>query len=141
MERRALISGGFLAGLTSLAPTESSAAAQRDRDDADRVADAVSSLRRTLERQFDARFDPARGVAQIREQQRIYLRSNQKYPDFIEVGLQVWESVYDWHVRQLQPVTATRTADGRYTMLFMFTTLLLRPDLDPNYVGFGYDSK
>jgi hypothetical protein len=127
--------------LTSLAASESSVNAQRGSDNDDRVADEVSRLRRTLEQQFDARFEPARGVARIREQQRVFVRSNQKYPDYMEVGLEVWESVYDWHVRQLQPVTTTRTADGHYTMLFMFTTLVLRPDLDPNYVGYGFDAK
>jgi hypothetical protein len=142
VDRRHVVGGGLLAGLTSLVANEpADAAAQRNGDGDDRIADAVSGLRRTLERQFDARFEPSRAVAQIREQQRVFIRGNQKFPDFIEVGLQMWESVYDWHIRHLQPVSVARTADGRYTMIFMFTTLVLRPDLDVNYVGYGYDAK
>ena len=56
------------------------------------------------------------------------MRSTQKYPDFIEIGIDVWDNIYDWHVVHQQPVNMTRTSDGRYAMVFMFTTLLLRPD-------------
>jgi hypothetical protein len=141
VERRNLVGGGLLAGLTSLLATESSAAAAQRGDSDDQIAAAVSALRRALEHQFDVRLGPSRTIAKIREQQRVFIRGSQKYPDFIEVGLEVWESVYDWHVRNLQPVTMTRTSDGRYTMLFLFTTLVLRPDLDVNYVGYAYDAK
>jgi len=34
----------------------------------------------------------------------------------------------------------TRTSDGRYTMVFMYTTLLLRPDQAPDFVGFAFDA-
>jgi hypothetical protein len=34
----------------------------------------------------------------------------------------------------------TRTADGRYAMVFMFTTLLLRPDQAADFVGFAFDA-
>lgn len=141
MDRRHLVGGGLLAGLTSLVAAEPSEAAAARGDSDDQIASAVTGLRRTLEQQFDARFGPARVIAQIREQQRVFMRGSQKYPDFMEIGLQIWEAVYDWHVRNLQPVTMTQTPDGRYTILFMFTTLVLRPDFEPHYVGFGYDVK
>jgi hypothetical protein len=59
----------------------------------------------------------------------------------MEVGLGVWEDVYDWHVRYQQPLNATRLADGRYVLTFMFTNLILRPDLAVEYVGFGFDTE
>ena len=141
MERRNLVGGGLLAGLTSLLATESSEASALGGDGDDQMAAAVSALRSTFEHHFDVQLGPSRTIARIREQQRTFIRGSQKYPDFIEVGLEVWESVYDWHVRNRQPVTMARTADGRYTMLFLFTTLVLRPDLDLNYVGYAYDAK
>ena len=67
-------------------------------------------------------------LAHIREQQRVFLRANQKFPDFIEIGINVWESVYDWHVRHQQPLSISRNAEGRYTMMVALTTLVLRPD-------------
>ena len=33
-----------------------------------------------------------------------------------------------------------RTADGRYAMVFMFTTLLLRPEQATDFVGYGFDA-
>ena len=32
------------------------------------------------------------------------------------------------------------SADGRYVMAFMFTTLILRTDVDPSYVGPAFDN-
>lgn len=68
------------------------------------------------------------------------MRSTQKYPDFIEIGLDIWDNIYDWHVVHQQPVNMTRTSDGHYTMVFMYTTLLLRPDQAPDFVGFAFDT-
>jgi hypothetical protein len=34
-----------------------------------------------------------------------------------------------------------RDVQGRYTMQFMATTLVLRPDLVPNYIGTPYDNR
>ena len=70
-----------------------------------------------------------------------YLADGRLDPDFIEVGIEVWENVYDWHVRHQQPIGATRTADGRYVMSVMFTTLILRSDQTNNYIGFGFDAR
>jgi hypothetical protein len=52
----------------------------------------------------------------------------------------VWEALYDWHVRYQQPLNVQRTADGRYVMAFMFTTLILRPDQAPDYIGPPFDN-
>jgi hypothetical protein len=137
MERRNLVGGSLAAGLAALAgaPPAAEAAAQRDDND-ERVARAVSDLRTSLERQADA---PWRAVARIREAQRVWMRATQKFPDFIEIGIGVWEALWDWHVRYQQPLNVTRLPDGRYAMGLMFTTLLLRPDQDVNFVGVAFD--
>ena len=142
MERRDAIGTG-LAGLTGLfAGGGEPAAAQRSEGNDELVAGAINALRTSLERQFDAcELGPCREIATIRTQQRTFLRAAQKYPDFIEVGLDVWDSVYDFYVKHQQPVTAVRLADGRYAMTFMFTRLLLRVDQAPDYVGFGFDAE
>jgi hypothetical protein len=134
VERRNLVGGGFAAGITALvaAAATPDAAAQ----DAE-VARAANQMRILLERQYDG---PWTGVAQIRNQQRIWLRTTQKFPDFIEIGVGIWESLYDWHVRFQQQLNVSRAADGRYVMAFMFTTLILRTDVDPSYVGPAFDN-
>jgi hypothetical protein len=140
MERRALVGGSFLAGLsTMMLPASAEAAAAQD--DLQGVSNSIDRLRRTVEDQFGAIYtNKWNGVARIRQQQHTWMRSTQKYPDFIEIGVDVWDNIYDWHVVHQQPITMTRTADGRYTMVFMFTTLLLRPDQATDYVGFAFDA-
>jgi hypothetical protein len=68
------------------------------------------------------------------------MQATRKYPDFLEIGLDVWDNVYDWHVAFQQPANLSRLTDGRYVMTFTFTTLILRPDQDPGFVGFAFDS-
>jgi hypothetical protein len=145
MERRTLVGAGLLAGLgtlsasTSAASPAGAAAAAGAGDDDQLVAGALGELRRALQQQIDFQQGPWRAIGRVREQQRTYLRASQKYPDFIEVGLQVWDSVYDWHVATQQPLSVARLADGRYAMTFGFSTLVLRHDLDAGYIGFGFD--
>lgn len=128
VNRRDLFSGGFLVAAAG--------ASQRDLD-TQPITRAIDDLKTVVQR--GQQVSPE--LARIREQQRVYLRANQKFPDFLEIGVNVWESVYDWHVRHQQPLAIGRTAEGRYVMTVMFTTLVLRPDQDPGYVGFGFDAR
>ena len=68
-----------------------------------------------------------------------YLKANNKIPDFIDVSVDVWMSVYDWHVRLQQPLTLGRDSTGRYTLMLGFTALVLRPDVAPNFISAPYD--
>jgi hypothetical protein len=137
MDRRRLVGGGLL-GMTALLGGGAKAFAQGDRDRGLDTARAVDEVRTLLERVFEAPFAE---LAEIRQQQRIFLKASHKYPDFIEVGVSVWERVCDWHVRHQLPLTVVRRDDGRYTMALMFTTLVLRPDQADGYVSFGYDAR
>jgi hypothetical protein len=147
MERRAVVGGSLLAGLSTLmspaalAAGASAEAASAAAGDLEGVSDSIDQLRLTVEHQFATVYtDKWQGVARVRQQQHTWMRSTQKYPDFIEVGLHIWDNIYDWHVVYQQPVNMTRTSDGRYTMVFMYTTLLLRPDQALDFVGFAFDA-
>ena len=143
MERRDLVGGGFVAGLAAFVSSDAEAAAAvAEQSEEMRVANAVGELRRSLEQQYQASYqNPWAGIAAIRRQQREWLRSTQKFPDFLEVGIGVWESVYDWHVRHQQPLNMTRQPDGRYVIVFMFTALILRADQAADYVGYPFDTE
>ena len=141
VQRRDLVGGGLVAGLASMmAPAAEADAAVAAVDD-EQSTTAINRLRETFERQFDQIYSSRwRGVARVREQQRTWLMSTRKYPDFIEIGLDVWDNIWDWHVVYQQPLNVTRVADGRYAMSFMFTTLLLRSDQKPDFVGYAFDA-
>src|SRR5437773_7482109 len=121
VHRRAVITGTVLGGALS-ALTESVEAAgpqsAQDRLVQDRlveeIAKAVRSVRDEIERQYTFWE-----IAAVRDQLRTFLRANGKFPDFIEVGSDVWQQVYDWHVRFHQPIALGRTAEGRYTILLL----------------------
>ena len=139
VQRRDLVGGGLVAGLASLmAPRAEAANAVAD-DEAS--AAAIDRFREAFERQFDQVYSAKwRGVSRVRQQQRTWMLATRKYPDFIEIGLDVWDNVYDWHVAYQQPLNVVRLSDGRYAMTFMFTTLLLRSDQSPDFVGYAFDT-
>jgi hypothetical protein len=138
VQRRDLVGGGLVAGLASMmVPAVEADAAVDD----EQSTTAINRLRETFERQFDQVYSSRwRGVSRVREQQRTWLMSTRKYPDFIEIGIDVWDNIWDWHVVYQQPLSVTRVADGRYAMSFMFTTLLLRSDQKPDFVGYAFDA-
>jgi len=138
VQRRDLMSGGLVAGLASMMAPAASAEAVVDDEQS---TQAINRFRETVERQFEQSYSSRwRGVTSVRQQQRTWLQATRKYPDFMEVGLNVWDNIWDWHVVYQQPLNVTRVADGRYGMSFMFTTLLLRPDVNPDFVGYAFDA-
>ena len=68
-----------------------------------------------------------------------FLRTNAKFPDFVEIGSAVFVEIYDWHVRHNLPIQIARSSDNRMSIQFMFTQLILRHDQDGAYVGIPYD--
>jgi hypothetical protein len=80
-------------------------------------------------------------IAPVRAKQLDFLRAQGKFPDFIEVGVDVWFAVHDWHVKHLQPITIGRDAGGRYTITLMNTTVIMRPEVPPIFVGTAYDNR
>jgi hypothetical protein len=98
---------------------------------------AIASLRDEMRHQ-----DSFWEIAPVRDQFKAFLRSAGKFPDYIDVGIDVWQQVYDWHVRYRQPLNIGRNAEGRYTIVLMTTTVVMRPDLlAGSYIGAPYDSR
>jgi hypothetical protein len=137
VDRRSLLNGTLFSGLAALTPAQQSRSSSQDNGDDLAVAKAINDLTTTVQRAVQTSPE----LARIRDQQHTFLKANQKFPDFIEVGLSVWEGVVDWHVRHQQSFSMSRSAEGRYIMAIGFTTLILRPDLSDNYVGPGMDAR
>lgn len=77
----------------------------------------------------------------LRDQMVVFLRANNKYPDYIDVGIQVFHAMYDWHIHNRLPLVVGRSADGRYGLGFMFSQLILRVDAVPDFIGIAYDQR
>ena len=147
MSRRTVLHGPALGGLlASLAPAAEAepggvAAPQRETEQAIQegsraLAKAVLDLRDEIRRQ-----DDFWELGPLRDPIKMFLRTTGKFPDFIEVGVDVWQQVYDWHVRYQQPLTIGRNAEGRYTIMLMATTVVMRVETTPAFVGIPFDNR
>jgi hypothetical protein len=79
-------------------------------------------------------------IARVRTKQIEFLRGQGKFPEFIELGVDAWFAVYDWHVRHVQPIALGRDPSGRYTIALLTTTLILRVDAEQNFIGVPFDT-
>jgi hypothetical protein len=132
VSRRQIVFGLAGAGTLGAAGT---AAAQRTAADAESERKSAEALQKIAD-QLDREGDPA-VIGTIRGAQRIFLRANQRFPEYIEIGIEVWEQMHDWHVHNRLPLQLVRVEDGRYGMQVMLSTLVLHPGAQPNYVGPG----
>ena len=142
VSRRSVLGGTTFGGiLASLAPpeaaeTEVPAQAEQAMEGVSRaVRELRDSLRDELRRQ-----NSFWELAPVRDATKSFLRTAGKYPDFLEVGTDIWHQVYDWHVRYQQPLTLGRNAEARYTLMFMGTMLIMRVEVQPNFVGIPFDN-
>jgi hypothetical protein len=78
-------------------------------------------------------------IEKIRDSQRTHFKNTGRFPQYIEVGYNVFQSVVDWLIAVQQPVTLSLSAESRYAIVFLATTILLRQDFQDNYVGQGFD--
>ena len=152
--RRDVVTAGALGALGAVAdahpeavagPTDAAAGALAEQSPESVSAQALKDISEEVERirqlMRDAFVGPsvAAGVIlEVRRQFGIFLKANQKYPDFCEIGPGVFTDVYDWHVRYQQPIEVSRV-DNRTALRFMFTWLVLRPEQTDNYVGIPFD--
>ena len=97
---------------------------------------AVIAMRAEVKRQ-----DTFWEIEPVRGQIKTFLRQAGKYPDYIEVGTDIWHQVYDWHVRYQQPLKIARNAEGRYTILLYSTQVIMRTELAASYIGQAYDNR
>ena len=139
--RRRLLGSTLVGGLFgSLAAPTAGAAADQGMDRSDRqtqqIVDALADIRKAL--------DAPRTFVEIRtlrQKQTDFLRETGKFPDFIDVGVDVWFGVYDWHIKQRQPMVLGRDATGRHTIMLVATMLIMRPDMVVNYIGTPYENR
>ena len=78
-------------------------------------------------------------IPKLREVYTLFWRTNGKFPEFVEVGTDVFYDIYDYHVKQRLPIPVNRLNDGRMTITFMYTQLLVRIDQAGTYIGVPFD--
>jgi hypothetical protein len=135
LSRREMITAGF-AGSLAAAPGGASVLPAGEQQEQREVANQLQAIDRTLNNAF---LPASSIVAKLRSDMEQFLRANARFPDFIEIGIGVFYDVYDWHIKNRQELLVTVRTDGRYAMQFMFTSLILRPEQDRNFVGVPFN--
>lgn len=142
LTRRELITGGVAGSVVPIGGAESGEAVQSSQAELEMLRDIsrqIGSVDGTLERGLLSNAVAFGLVGRVRGQMEAFFRTAQKFPDFIDVGYNVFIDLYDWHVKNRQQLVVTRGPDGRYWLQFMFTTLIMRGEHDANYIGIPYD--
>ena len=98
----------------------------------------LGSILRELQQLRQAASLGAEAVGRIRDVRKAHLKQTGRFPEFVDVGVDVFEGVIDWLTALEQPVSVTQQGDGRYSLPLLGTTVVLRPDYPDNYVGQGY---
>ena len=135
LTRRALFGGGAFGAATGWEQPSGV-----DRRVLEQIVEKLEGIGAQLQ---DANRGCSTGVcpvaSKLRDAMTVFLRANAKFPDFIDVGHGVFLEIYDWHVRNQQPLIVARATDGRYGLVYLFTRLVLRPDAVADFVGVPYD--
>ena len=137
LSRREVIAGGVVGGLGGGA-----AAPEQDREQLailKEMKDEVAQLQSSFDRAFNTLSLSVGPIVQLRKVYEQFLRSNGKFPDFCEIGAQVFYDVYDWHIRNRQQIVVMRQPDNRYTIQFMMTTLILKFENEVGFIGYPFD--
>lgn len=137
LSRREVLSGGMVGSLAAgpAVIEEQNADKEGQRD----IQRAVQGVGRSLDQAFNTLTLSVGTVGTLRRAFEIFLRSNTHFPEFCDIGTAVFYDVYDWHIRNRQQIIVVRQPDNRYTIQFMFTTLVLRQENESNFIGIPYD--
>ncbi len=103
ISRRDLLASGVGAGAV-MAPHDVGAAPPQT-DEARYFNEMILELRQ-IRRAVS--IEGTQAITNIRAAQRTYLKNSSRFPEFIDVGYDVFQSVVDWLIAVRQPVTISR---------------------------------
>lgn len=140
ISRREMVTAGMMGTLGTASPAlaEIQQDVQALKDGFGKVEDAVRGLQRATDEGLRGNSMNYGGVGSVSDKIKRFARLSGKFPDFCDIGLDIFYDVYDWHVRQQQQINIVRLSDQRIAIQFMFTQLILRWENEPNYVGTPY---
>ena len=140
ISRREVVTAGVLGTIATASPAiaEIQQDVQTLREGFKSVEDAMRGLRTATDEGLRGNSMNYGGVGAVKDKVSRFARLSGKFPDFCDIGLDIFYDVYDWHVRHQQQINIVRMSDQRIAIQFMFTQLILRWENEPNYVGTPY---
>ena len=149
ISRREVVTAGVLGTLVG-STADLSAEARVERAKAEAAQDdagtirALNQINQELQRlngivDTGSRVTTGAYLGDIRGRFTVHLRASGKFPDFMEIGIDPFYEVYDWHIRHQQQIQITRISEQRFAIQWMFTQLIVRFEQDPRFLGIPYD--
>ena len=139
ISRREVMTAGVLgmaANPSAIAEIQSDVQALKDgfKD----VKDAVNKLQLSTDEGLRGNSMNFGGVGGVKGKIRDFAKTSGRFPEFCDIGLEIFYDVYDWHVRHNQQIQISRVAENRIMIIFMFTQLIVRWENEPTYIGVPY---
>jgi hypothetical protein len=137
--RRELVTGGVFGALAASPVSAQSESNAQTVGVLREMQRSLTSIDSTLDTAFESNAVAFGFVPKIRQMFTEFMRANFKFPDYQEIGMGVFYDLYDWHIKNNQPLQLSRMSDNRLALRFMFTTMILRQEMDPNHLGVPFD--
>jgi hypothetical protein len=142
ISRREVVTAGVLGTLATAGKAEA-AEVQQDvqtlKEGFKALEDTIKGLQNSIDQGLRGNSMDFGSVGTVKDKIEKYAKTSGKFPEYCEVGLSVYHDVYDWHVKHAQPIRITRVLQDQMSIGFMFTTLVLRYDLDASHIGLPFD--
>ncbi len=144
LNRRDVLAAGLMGSLATNAAGETNATGEPSMQSGDAlvVRDALNRINGTLDEIKDSLDAGLRGntmsngsLGVIKQRLELWVKTTGRFPEFWEVGISVFMEIYDWHIREKQPIQITRVAEQRMAIQWMFTQYVLRWENDQNYIA------
>jgi hypothetical protein len=138
ISRREVVTGGVLgtlAGGSPAAAAELQQEVQTLKEGFKGLSDSIDDLQTSIDQGLRGNSMNFGNIGQLKGVIQKYARLSGKFPDYCDIGIDVFYDVYDWHIRHNQQVQLARVSDNRIMILFMFTQLILRWENDANFIG------
>jgi hypothetical protein len=153
ISRRELVTGGAIGALAVTPLHADEAAAPLTQGESGQSEGMQTSLLRKISDQMEGLNNNVTGlgsafktnsvgygyIPKLREAFTLFWKTTGKFPEFVEVGTDVFYDIYDWHIKHKLNVPVSRAGDGRMTITFMYTQLLVRIEQSGSYIGIPFD--
>ena len=143
ISRREMVTAGVLGTFSTAATAEDQRTSGQDADmrgALNNIEEELARIRGVLDdglRKSSLAYDPE--IARLRSTFQTFVKANTKFPEFCEIGIGVFYTVYDWHIKHQQQINLIRVGENRMAIQYMFTQLILRWEQDPGYIGIPFD--
>jgi hypothetical protein len=136
LNRRDMLAAGLLG---SIAPTGEGETQSTDalaiREALNRIVDSLDEIKASLDAGLRGNTTTYGSLGVIKGKLETWVRTTGRFPEYWDVGINVFLEIYDWHIRQKQPIQISRIAEQRMAIQWQFTQYVLRWENEPGYIG------